>query len=134
MASVCSSLSTAHGPAMTTGSTTADGDRPDAYHRGLRVRLPAHQLVGLGDPDGLLDAFQRQQARIVHFVLIAHNADGGPLCTRYGKAAVAQAFNLADHRIHLRFCGIVLHDDKHSSPPRRRATSLVSLIQTIASG
>ena len=66
--------------------------------------------------------------------LALHNADSRPLRTRYGKAAVAQALDLVDHRVYLRLCSVVLHDDKQFAPPRRSATSPVSLLQTIDAG
>src|SRR3712207_872745 len=88
----------------------------DPDDRLLGAQVERDELVGLRHADGLGDAAQGLEARHVHRLVVAGDADGRARGAGHRVRAVA---HLRDDALDLRyvaFGGVGLHDDKHGVP------------------
>ncbi len=124
-ASICSSLSTAHGPAMTTGSAPQRDPGPPDGHLGVfGMEVAPDQLVGLGDVDDLAHAGEAAERRLVDVAGVAENADGGPVGPGNGGGPKAGRADPGDDLVDVPGRGVMVHHDEHvvSSSPATEKT------------
>ncbi len=81
-----------------------------------RVHFAAGELIGLGDADALLDAFQHFELPSVHRSRVASDADCRPRGSRHRMRRQAQSLDRFNCPSDLFRCGPGLHDDKHFNP------------------
>ena len=110
---VCSSDSTAHGPAMITSRVPPTGTPPIETTVSLGVELAGDELVGVRDLDDLEDPGKVLERGRLDGPPVSGDPDGGPLLTRYRVGLQPHPPGGFDHPVDVGRGGAPVHDDQH---------------------
>ena len=116
-ATICSSDSTEHGPAMIDDRPLPPNETPGAIVTMVFSLAPfaRHLLVRLADVNDFGDAGQRLDARAVDAAVVADEPDRRARLARHRPRGVAHLFDRLHDAVDLLLRRVVLHDDQHYS-------------------
>ena len=123
-ATICSSLSTEHGPAMTATRAAAHLEAPGLHHGPLRLQLRGGPLVRGHDRQDLLHPLARLEHLGEPRPLLAEGRDHGLVLPVDHLGGQAQRDDVLGHVLDLRRRCIRFHDHDHGTPPSLWAGSV----------